>query len=429
MFKGKKWLSILLCLIVCLSVCGVSAEEALRAEEGAVIKFSYWEGSPSDEAAWAHVLEAFRQAHPEITLQAEVYPSSSYVNQLDTMIAGNNWPDVMRYTYQRIGKFREAGVMLDISDMLDPTSVEDLLPAYKAAFSDGDRMLGMPHHTDTIALFYNKTMFEASGIRIPTGPHDGWSWDELKEYSEKLKADHHLDFAFGGIWENNSAYRYLPFVYMNGGALLNEDGTVATVDTPEFLGAIELYDSLRKQGLVANTGFTQSPQVNSMFAAKQLAFVFAGSWHCSFMKENLGEDWGVTYMPQVNGKTGSDMGGNGLFAYAGTKYPKAAAIFIDFITNEENMRAFCEVGNFLPVRKSLSGEAIAYKSFPEAMKVFVDIVGTVDAKMAADETSTRFQGINLAFAEAMDPLAVNSSVSPQEVVDNLKTAMQSILDE
>ena len=412
-----------------LSLVNVSAEEGLQAEEGAVIKFSYWEGSPSDEASWAHVLEKFRQSHPEITLQAEVYPSSSYVNQLDTMIAGNNWPDVMRYTYQRLGKFREADVMLDISGMISQDSIDDLLPAYKAALSDGERMLGMPHHTDTIALFYNKTMFESSGIPIPQGPNEGWSWDELKEYSAKLKEDHGLDFTFGGIWENNSAYRYLPFVYMNGGALLNEDGTQVTVDTPEFLQAVELYDTLRREGLVANTGFTQSPQVNTMFAAKQLAFVFAGSWHCSFMQENLGDNWGVTYMPQVDGRTGSDMGGNGLFAYAGTKYPKAAAIFIDFITNEENMREFCEVGNFLPVRKSLSGDAITYTAFPEQMKVFVDIVGTIDEKMAADETSTRFQRLNLAFAEIMDPLAVNSSVSPQDVINQLMVEMQAILDE
>ena len=269
----------------------------------------------------------------------------------------------------------------------------------------------------------------SSGIPIPQGTNEGWSWDELKEYSAKLKEDHGLDFTFGGIWENNSAYRYLPFVYMNGGALLNEDGTQVTVDTPEFLQAVELYDTLRREGLVANTGFTQSPQVNTMFAAKQLAFVFAGSWHCSFMQENLGDNWGVTYMPQVDGRTGSDMGGNGLFAYAGTKYPKAAAIFIDFITNEENMREFCEVGNFLPVRKSLSGDAITYTAFPEQMKVFVDIVGTIDEKMAADETSTRFQRLNLAFAEIMDPLAVNSSVSPQDVINQLMVEMQAILDE
>lgn len=427
----KTWLSLTLCLLLSVAAVFTAAAESatVSAEEGAVIKFTYWEGSPSDKTAWDLVLDGFRAAHPEIELQAEAYPSSSYTSQLDTMIAGDNWPDVMRYTYQRLGKFREAGVMLDLSGMISQESLDDLLPAYRAAFTDGDKLLGMPHHTDTIALFYNKTMLAKSGIRIPTSANDGWSWDELKEYAAKLKADNGLDYAFGGIWENTSAYRYLPFVYMNGGSLLSEDGTQITVDTPAFLQAIELYDTLRKDNLIIGTGFMQSPQVNSLFVANQLAFVFAGSWHCSYMQENMGDNWGVTYMPQVNGKTGSDMGGNGLFAYAGTKYPKACAIFIDYITNAENMRAFCEAGNFLPVRKSLSGGVLNYEKFPEAMKVFNDIVATVDPKMAADETSARFQQLNMAFAEILDPLAVNSSISPQDAVAQMQTEMQDILAE
>lgn len=427
----KTWLSLTLCLLLALAAIPAATAEtaAVSAEENAVVKFTYWEGSPSDKAAWDLVLDGFRADHPEIELQAEAYPSSSYKSKLDTMIAGDNWPDVMRYTYQRLGKFREAGVMLDLSGMISQESLDDLLPAYRAAFTDGDKLLGMPHHTDTIALFYNKTMLEKSGIRIPTGATDGWSWDELKEYAAKLKADNGLDYAFGGIWENTSAYRYLPFVYMNGGALLNEDGTQITVNTPEFLQAIELYDTLRKDNLIIGTGFMQSAQVNSLFVANQLAFVFAGSWHCSYMQENMGDNWGVTYMPQVNGKTGSDMGGNGLFAYAGTKYPKACAIFIDYITKAENMRAFCEAGNFLPVRKSLSGGVLNYEKFPDAMKVFNDIVATVDPKMAADETSARFQQLNMAFAEILDPLAVNSSITPQDAVDQMQIAMQDILAE
>lgn len=411
------------------SVSAASASEALKAEDGAKIKFTYWEGSPSDKKAWDLILENFKKDHPEITVQAETYPSPTYVNQVDTMIAGNNWPDVMRYTYQRLGKFKEADVMLDLTNMISKESVDDLLPAYKAALTSNGKLVGMPHHTDTIALFYNKEMFAKSGIRIPKDVNDGWTWDELKQYAKKLKEDNNLDYAFGGIWEKGSGYRYLPFVYMNGGAILSEDGTQITVDSPKALGAIQLYSDLRKDNLISKSAFTQEPQNNMNFVAKKLAFVFAGSWHCSYMQENMPDNWGVTYMPQVDGKTTSDMGGNGLFAYSGTKYPKASAILIDYITNKENMRAFCEAGNFLAVRQSLIKEGLNYSNFKDEMKTFSNIVASIDDKMASDETSTRFQQLNVIFSELMDPIAVNGSATTEETVKAMKEEMQAALDE
>ena len=41
------------------------------------------------------------------------------------------------------------------------------------------KLVAMPHHTDTMAMFYNKRMFEEAGIRIPTSVEDGYTWEEL----------------------------------------------------------------------------------------------------------------------------------------------------------------------------------------------------------------------------------------------------------
>ena len=65
-------------------------------------------------------------------------------------------------------------------------------------------------------------MFEEADIRIPTSVEDGYSWEELTEIARTLKTKYNLPYAFGGIWENNSGYRYLPFLYMNNGSVLNE---------------------------------------------------------------------------------------------------------------------------------------------------------------------------------------------------------------
>lgn len=405
------------------------SDGTVTAEDGAEIEFTYWESSTSDKDGFDLMFEKFAKDHPEIKLNPQVYPSNTYRDQLDTRIAANDWPDVMRYTYQRLGKFKEGGVMLDLTGKISEESLSDLVPAYRSAMTYDGKLVGMPHHTDTIAVYYNKRMFEESQIRIPQNANDGWTWEELAEISKKLKTDHNLAYAFAGIWENSSGYRYLPFMYAAGGSMLNEDMSSVTINSPENLKALQLYADWRKDDLVVKTGFTQEPQANMLFVAEQIAFTFSGSWHCSYMEENMPGNWAVTYMPQIDGKTGSDMGGNGLFGYNDTKYPEASAIFIDYITNKENVKEFCEASNFIPVRQSLISEGLAYTAYQDEMNAFLEIVGTIDPKMAADETSTRFQQLNVIFNEEMDPLVIDGSATPEQVLERCEQRMTEALNE
>jgi ABC-type glycerol-3-phosphate transport system substrate-binding protein len=408
---------------------GALAGQGLKAESGAEIEVTYWESSSSDKAGWDLVLSLFAKDHPEIKIKPQVYPSNTYRDQLDTRIAANDWPDVMRYTYQRLGKFKEADVMLDLTNKISAENLADLVPAYYSAMTHQGRLVGMPHHTDTIAIFYNKRMFAESGIRIPKNARDGWTWDELNQIAAKLKTDHKLDYAFAGIWENGSGYRFLPFIYAAGGSVLSADQSKITINSPEALKGIQLYEGWRKNNLVNRTGFTASPNANMLFVAQQIAFTFSGSWHCSYMKENMPDNWGVTYMPQINGKTGSDMGGNGLFAYKKTKYPNAAAIFIEYTTSKDIVKQFCEASNFIPVRQSLINEGLKYSAFQKEMDLFLEIVATIDPKMAADETSTRFQQLNVIFGEEMDPLVIDGSVTAQQVVEKLNRRMNEAMNQ
>lgn len=408
---------------------GDAAPGGLTAEEGAEIEFAYWEGSTADKDGFDFLLDKFGKDHPEMKLKPQVYPSSTFRDQLDTRIAANDWPDVMRYTYQRLGKFKEGGVMLDLTDKISEESLSDLVPAFRSALTYEGKLVGMPHHTDTIAIYYNKRMFEESGIRIPKDAKDGWTWEEMNEIAAKLKADHGLDYAFAGIWENGSGYRYLPFLYANGGALLSDDATEITINSPKALEAIQLYEGWRRDNLILKTAMTQDQQANMLFVAEQIAFTFSGSWHVSYMEENMPGNWGMTYMPQVNGVTGSDMGGNGLFGYNKTKYPDAAAVFIDYATSKDVVKEFCEVSNFIPVRQSLISEGLNYASYQDEMNTLLNIVATIDPKMASDETSTRFQQLNVIFGEEMDPLVIDGSATAQQVIDKCEARMKEALAE
>ncbi|WP_026511204.1 ABC transporter substrate-binding protein [Butyrivibrio sp. LC3010] len=401
--------------------------ENLVAEEGATIEFTFWDGSPTDMEAWDTVLNQLENDHPEITIIRQRYPSTEYRDVINSRISRGDWPDVMRYQYQYLGQFKLQDSMLDLTPYLSRESLEDINEGFMMGGIHNGKVVALPHHTDVIALFYNKRMFEKSGIRIPKSMADAYTWDELKEIARKVKEDNRLYYAGTGIWQNNLGYRFLPFVYMNGGALLSEDQTKITVDSKEFREAIQFYKDMRDENLFSESGFTGPQEANNLFVSEEVAFDFAGSWHCSFMQKNMPDNWGVTYMPQKNGKTGTDMGGNALFCYKDTKYPKAAAIVAEYITSKEQMKTFCEIGDFIPVRKSLLETELTYANHKQEMELFKEIATTLDPKMAADETSEHFTDLNIIFGNNMDKIVFDRNASVDDVLKSCEKEMRTAL--
>ena len=96
-----------------------------------------------------------------------------------------------------------------------------------------DVQYGLPRDFDTIALFFNKDLFDAAGVDYPD---DTWTW-EFRAAAEKLT---NKDKGIWGAgmqtsWQEN----YYNFIWQNGGRLLNEDRTKCVVDEP---AACEAFD-------------------------------------------------------------------------------------------------------------------------------------------------------------------------------------------
>jgi len=398
--------------------------------EPVTLDFTYWEGSPSDKKGFDTLISKFENENPNIKINKQILPSGSkYYESLDTRIAGKQYPSIARVQYQKLGRYIDAGVLLDMTSYIDKASQEDLIPAFKSAVSVEDKLYAMPHHTDTMGLFYNKGMFEKAGIQVPTSIDKAWTWDEFLDVARKVKEKAGVKYAFTYKWTKNTGYRSLPFLYMNGGSILNEDGTKAGINTPQGLEYLKYIETWSKEGLISKTSPSSNDNADEIFASGTVAMEFGGNYIMSYLDENMkGQKWGVTYMPQKNGKTGSDMGGNALGVFAKSKHPKEAAKFVEFMTNAENSKQFCEVTNFLPVRKSVSQETMKFATYNEEMKLFLDQVKTIDPKMAAVETNRKFQPITQVISDNIEKLILNGARSEEVVKDMEKGINEALKD-
>lgn len=425
----KKLLCLALSLLLILPFTG-SMAEGLVAEEGARIEFCYSESTDAVHATWEKILADFRALHPEIELINTTYPSSGFVTQMDTRFAAQDYPDVMLSTYQNNGKYKQAGVMLDLTPYFTEEALSKFIPGYLAAFQEGEKVLGLPLHTDTVCLYYNKAMFAEQNIRIPTSIEDAYTLEELNEIGLKLKEAYGLDFAFGGAWTKSSAQRTLPFLYMLGGHVFAEDDyTKLDIDTEEFRAYLGIFEDWLEQGLVLNVPFTTaSTPTNDMFKAGQLAYSISGSWQADTIQGGLPDGWGITYLPTINGNLTSDLGGNGLFALKATKYPKACAIFMEYLTSAEVMAEFCEGGCFIPVRSDIDREALVYTKYNDEMHVVVDFVTSLSSKLVAEQISPYASLFGTILSQELDGMVVDGD-SIDTIIERIQERWEEEIDD
>ena len=379
---------------------GVPAGPDARAD----LVLSSWQ-IPVDIETYRKFAADYKATHPNVNITVHETPGGDFNQWFTTQLAGGSAPDIIRITWQQIGRYAQNNGVIALDDHLPPDYGADFAPTFWAAAQLGGRVHGIPQHTDTFATFYRTDVFQKIGVTPPASLDQAWTLEQFVEIAREVKqatGAYALSYGFGGV---PTGYRWLPFLYMHGGRLVGGDGKTPAIDSPEGVAALTWFQRLYTDGLIpmSNTvkGSNDAATVNS-FITGQAGMMIFGDWIMSDVAKGLPQQsWGITYMPR--GKSAaSDLGGNLLAVTATCKNPAVAADFIQFVCNEQNMRYFCENDLFLPVRTSLTKQPLTYRAQQEQMALFAEQATTVPESMAKVQTSPDFNAINQVLADELD---------------------------
>ena len=116
---------------------------------------------------------------------------------------------------------------------------DDYVPAALDYDTWDGKLWGIPYRIETHGVIYNKGMFKAASLDPEKPPQ---TWTELVDAAKKLTGGDKYGFAITGGGEfGNTVFRSLPFIWMNGGSILSEDMTKATVNEPAAVEAVKFY--------------------------------------------------------------------------------------------------------------------------------------------------------------------------------------------
>lgn len=348
-----------LALLLALSLSGMAA-----AQDEVRLTLAGWSSSPAEDEALQAQLDAFMQANPGVTV--EFSPSPSYVETMQTAFASGDYPEVFYVDSSKLPDWAEAGVLAPAEDNIE--DVDDIYPSLIEVFTYNGTLYCPPKDFSTMALQYNKDLFDAAGIEYPTAD---WTWDDLRAAAEKLTGTNADGQTVLGLVTPPNVERWLPFLYQAGGNLFDEEGN-PTIDTPEALEALNYYINFAVDGFGGPPSAVDAGWGGEAFGNGRVAMAMEGNWVINYLKEQFPDlNWGVAPLP-------AGSAGQATMAFtvcygvaAANDHPEESWALVNFLTGKDGAQFVAEHSfGVMPARISAADAWV--ERFGEDMRAFVD---------------------------------------------------------
>ena len=367
-------------LIVALGVNGCQSPAAAPAtptQAPVTLTFTYW-GSPVEKAAVEQMVRAFEAANPNLKVNALHFPNSEYIARVSALIAGGTPPDVGYLFETHAALWASAGKVIDMTDVVrSDHDLSSRIPETYYDFAPG-KTLGTSTSTEIILMFYNKGVLDRLGLPYPPSKADeAWSWDTFVSVARQLTTDingrrpgapgfdpERVD-VYGVMFDTSLWFNYYPFIYSNGGEIVNADGTRLLLDSAEATQAIQRLADLMWVHHVAPTPAQAKrlPSADVMLQTGKLAMTIGGQWKLLDYSSMQGLRVGVAVLPKMK-QPRTLILGSPTVIFAGSQHLDAAIKLYKFHNDPKAVDLFAR-GLWMPLQK-------AYYTDPELIASWID---------------------------------------------------------
>lgn len=344
-----------------LALCGFLVLAAASAQT--TITYAIWDNNqlPAHE----QIVAAFEAEHPDINVDIQVVPWGNYWDKLQTAVAGGEAYDVFWMNGANFPVYAANGVLMNLQEYMNAEGVdlsvypESLVELYSLEGS----LYGLPKDFDTIALYYNKDLFDAAGVDYPTAD---WTWDDLKTAGRALTTDGNWGFAS----TTSDQSGYWNFIYENGGQVVNDAGTEVLIGEPAACDAITYLYSFVQEGLSPDGAtMTSVDPWTQLFPGGRVGMVVGGSWLArTYADAEATID--VAPLPRQEERA-SIIHGLANVVWAQSEHPDEAWAFAKFLGGEAAATLLAQSGTVIPAHNGFQDAWV--ESIPDMnLQVFMD---------------------------------------------------------
>jgi multiple sugar transport system substrate-binding protein len=299
----------------------------------------------------------FEERHPGVRLN--VLSQAGNLEKLTTLFAAGTPPDVVFLMLAHLAALAERGVPRPLDDLIardrgfDPRDFQRNM--WEASRYAG-KTWGIPREGGPTVLYFNRELFQAAGVPVAS---DFWTWEQWREAAVRLTRPG--DEVWGTLLP-----AWHPFVWSNGGEILNRDLTACVLDAPPAVEGLQYRQDLIHRHQVAPAPQQMGGQTAIQLFMRGKAAMFPGL-RSAGNTQGFVQPWvDVALFPQ--GKTGRwfQMPGNAVGVGAQTKYPQAAWEAAKWLTSTEFQTLHYRegIGGVVARNSTLRSEAYLTSALP-----------------------------------------------------------------
>ncbi len=407
---------------VSASAAASSAAAACGSYSGPATTLTYamW-GDNTELANQQKIVDEFQALNPNIKVKVTVADWDSYWPKLQTDLAGGNAPDVFLMDGPLFADYQTRDQLLDLTPLIARDGFDTTQLAAQAVkdFTGEDgHQYGLPRDLNTIALFYNKTMFDAAGIPYPDAT---WDWAKLSEVAKQLtKRTGTTTNQWGFYTETSDMENYwASLVWQAGGDILSPDKKTVVIDTDQAAQGIQFLQDLIYKDKVMPQPVPGGG--SDAFENGQAAMEANGSWLVP-THEAAGLDFGVAPLPKGPAGQATSVNPSGIVAYKGTKAPDAAWEFVKCYTGPAMQSKIAGLKASMPVNMQVLNDQYA-TSF-DGGKTFADALAYAHLK----PSFKGYDEFNSTLQDELDTKVFNNDkLTAKAALDEVTPKLQQIL--
>ena len=385
------------------------------------VEIEYWQYVfDSRVQAMDKLIENFEAANPDITVKHTTFPYADYQTRVVAAKVAGQGPDVVQLFYGWLDNFVSGELIQPLDPAVFPHAAieSDFFPIV-SAMKRGDDYYGLPTAVRSLALFYNKALFAEAGIANPPS-----NLEELLAAAEATtKRDGAGNITSAGITmdmagQDHHWWREV-LIRQNGGVPYDAEGNVAYNDAAGA-AALKFYTDLQTEQKVGLVGFMDEGQ--AAFRAGLAAMTIDGTFRLGAFESNPFE-WGVVELPaDANGLRSnySSYFANAIGASAQGEEKVAAEKFLAYISSPEAMEIWLDIVGELPARRDV---ALVDANLNDPIKgPFLKGLEYAQTTKFYDEAAQRQTAIDMVNRVLLEGQSIEDSIA------QAATAEQAIID-
>jgi multiple sugar transport system substrate-binding protein len=353
-------------------------------------------GAPEELQAYRTLVDAYAKASPGARVQlVEASDREDLITRLSTSIAGGSPPDVFLMNYRFYGQFAAKNAVEPLDDRLAKSTVvnlADLYPQATEAFQWQGRQLCLPQNVSSLAVYYNRTLFQQFGVPEPKA---GWTWNDLVSTATAMTRNTSGTIVRGTESEGGSArvavyglgveptlIRIAPLVWSAGGQFVDDERkpTRFTFDESPARDALRDFVALRlAYGVVPSDEEVEAEDDEARFSNGRLAMLLSSRRVTTTFRTVKGLEWDVAPMPGYGKQQAGILHSDAYCITSGSKAKDAAWRFLEYAIGADGQRIVAATGRTVPSNMAVSRSPAFLDPAqpPRNAQVFLDAVPTI----------------------------------------------------